>query len=151
PLLSPHNLYLLTLAEQGLPGATVFVVLLVGVPIAAWSVLVRGRGAGGRRDRLALPAVAAGWGTWSAGDFVYADIGGASTVYYSMLLGVVLAAAVPRTATATVPVRSVGALARWRGLGVLVRGSVLTTGLNFAGSLLGLARDLLLARFFGAV
>lgn len=151
PLLSPHNLYLLTLAEQGLPGATVFVALLLGVPIAAWAALVRGRRSGTRRARLVLPAVALGWGAWGAVDFVYADIGGASTGYYSILLGVMLAGAVPLTQTAPARIADVGAPVRRRRLGVLVRGSLLTAGLNFAGSLLGLARDLLLARFFGAV
>ncbi|HEU5426553.1 MAG TPA: lipid II flippase MurJ [Actinocrinis sp.] len=153
PLLSPHNLYLLTLAEQGLPGATAFAALLVGVPVIGLVGLVRGRRAALPRDRLTLYAVAAGWGVWSAIDFVYADIGGASTVYYSILLGVILTGALPGpraglrepSAGAGAPVR------RRRRIGVLVRGSLLTAGFSLAGSLLGLARDLLLARFFGAV
>lgn len=165
PLLSPHNLYLLTLAEQGLPGATAFAALLVGVPVIGLAAVVRGRRGAEPRGRLLLPAVATGWGVWSAVDFVYADIGGASTVYYSILLGVVLAGALPgpratpppTSGVVTWPPRapiadgSAPVRRRRRRIGVLVRGSLLTAGFSLAGSVLGLARDLLLARFFGAV
>lgn len=163
PLLSPHNLYLLTLAEQGLPGATAFAALLVGVPVIGLAAVVRGRRNAELPGRLLLPAIATGWGVWSAVDFVYADIGGASTVYYSILLGVVLAGALPGPRTTPPPASGVGtwpprapiaggsAPVRRRRIGVLVRGSLLTAGFSLAGSVLGLARDLLLARFFGAV
>ena len=163
PLLSPHNLYLLTLAEQGLPGATAFAALLVGVPIVGLAGLVRGRRSGEHRDRLVPAAAAVGWGVWSAVDFVYADIGGASTVYFSILLGVILAGALsgppaapqPRPGFPASPLRAPLAdkvdPAPRRRIGVLMRGSLLTAGFNLAGSVLGLVRDLLLARFFGAV
>lgn len=163
PLLSPHNLYLLTLAEQGLPGAAAYAVLLVGVPLLGLGRLLRRsgpvrNGAGGpdERARLLPLAVAASWGIWAAVDFLYADIGGATSPYFAILLGVILAGALPDPR----PVRveafggvGAGVLSplrqRFR-LGVLARGSLLTAGLSVAGSLFGLVRDLLLARFFGA-
>jgi putative peptidoglycan lipid II flippase len=160
PLLSPHNLYLLTLCEQGLAGATCFAALLVGLPLLGLAGLLRTRRAGGGAGRLLLPAVAVGWGVWSAVDFAYADIGGASTVYYSIALGVILTGALPgrRRDTASPGVSAPprrgprpAVRVRRRGISVLARGSLLTMALNLAGSLLGLIRDLLLARFFGAV
>jgi O-antigen ligase len=83
PLLSPHNMYLLTLSEQGLLGCT----LLTGGWAAVLALgLRRLRTAPGRR----VPGpglVAAGLLLWQCVDFLYADIGGPSTVLTALLLG----------------------------------------------------------------
>ncbi|MGW6458598.1 O-antigen ligase family protein [Streptomyces sp. NPDC055078] len=95
PLLSPHNMYLLILSEQGLIGVTAFA--------ASWAALLaggvrrlarahRGRGSpsdGGRSARgqtdCGLAAVALL--VWQTVDFLYADIGGPSTVLTGVVLG----------------------------------------------------------------
>ncbi|GIH89778.1 hypothetical protein Psi01_04080 [Planobispora siamensis] len=86
PLLSPHNMYLLVLSEQGLVGITAFC-LLFGC-VAVWSVR-RVRRAGTRGERTAGLAVT-GFLTWQLVDFAYSDIGGPPTVVMSVLLGVAL-------------------------------------------------------------
>jgi murein biosynthesis integral membrane protein MurJ len=246
PLLSPHNMYLLAFAEQGLPGAAVFFMLLIGIPLLALLRCFQKR----RKlapAQLALLLAAAGWGLWGAIDFLYADIGGPTTVLYSVLLGIVLAHALPGPKPAepalafatpgvggstkngstkdgpapripsqsgpatqrdsvngdsagsspadTMPPRPIalpsnrsyasvplprprqsgfqpvaeptpldeivpgqtvpdrpqpGQPKPPRSLSRLARGSMLTTALNLGGSVLGLGRDLLLAKFFGA-
>ncbi|MFF0446841.1 O-antigen ligase family protein [Streptomyces sp. NPDC004609] len=81
PLLSPHNMYLLILGEQGLIGLTAFAV--------SWAALL----AGGIRRllRRAGPAdcglVAVALMLWQTVDFLYADIGGPSTVLTGIVLG----------------------------------------------------------------
>nr|WP_324611757.1 O-antigen ligase family protein [Streptomyces leeuwenhoekii] len=82
PLLSPHNMYLLILAEQGLTGLLAFA--------GSWlALLVRGvrevrcRGAAARDCGL----VACGLLVWQLTDFAYADIGGPSTVLTAVSLG----------------------------------------------------------------
>ncbi|SOB81478.1 O-antigen ligase family protein [Streptomyces sp. 1331.2] len=81
PLLSPHNMYFLVLSEQGLIGivayAALFLVLLIGC-------LRRSRGPG-----LAALALL----TWVLVDFLYADIGGTTTVLTSVVLGLAARAA----------------------------------------------------------
>ncbi|MEU7071886.1 O-antigen ligase family protein [Streptomyces narbonensis] len=78
PLLSPHNMYLLVLSEQGLLGlfalAGSWVALLVGAL---------------RRRRLGADCalVASGLLSWQLIDFFYADIGGPSTVLMSVVFG----------------------------------------------------------------
>ncbi|MFD3666211.1 O-antigen ligase family protein [Streptomyces sp. NPDC058659] len=78
PLLSPHNMYLLVLSEQGLLGlfalAGSWVALLVGAL---------------RRRRLGADCalVATGLLSWQLIDFFYADIGGPSTVLMSVVFG----------------------------------------------------------------
>ncbi|WP_329177213.1 O-antigen ligase family protein [Streptomyces sp. NBC_01477] len=115
PLLSPHNMYLLALSEQGLLGCT----LLAG----GWAALLvlglrRLRAGAGRRrpvlrsspggvctgpssdgptaPRGAVPSTGQGLGPgmaavglllWQCVDFLYADIGGPSTVLTALLLG----------------------------------------------------------------
>lgn len=78
PLLSPHNMYLLVLSEQGLVGllalAGSWVALLVG------ALRRRARGAD-------CALVAIGLLSWQLIDFFYADIGGPSTVLLSVVLG----------------------------------------------------------------
>lgn len=78
PLLSPHNMYLLVLSEQGLVG----LLALAG----SWAALLVG--ALRRRARGADCAlVAIGLLSWQLVDFFYADIGGPSTVLLSVVLG----------------------------------------------------------------
>lgn len=85
PLLSPHNMYLLILSEQGLIGATAF--------IGSWAAILVGsvrRLLGPRERRRAgtdcgLAAVALM--LWQMVDFLYADIGGPSTVLTGVVLG----------------------------------------------------------------
>ncbi|WP_330296829.1 O-antigen ligase family protein [Streptomyces sp. NBC_00503] len=82
PLLSPHNMYLLVLSEQGLIG----LVALAG----GWAVLLV---AGLRRCVAGGPAlrdcglVATGLLVWQLTDFLYADIGGPSTVLTGVIIG----------------------------------------------------------------
>ncbi|MEV7521619.1 O-antigen ligase family protein [Streptomyces sp. NPDC091371] len=86
PLLSPHNMYLLVLSEQGLIGLTA----LAG----GWAVLVvaglrrvasgGAGGAGGVRD---CGLIALGLLVWQLTDFLYADIGGPSTVLTGVIIG----------------------------------------------------------------
>ncbi|WOX22402.1 O-antigen ligase family protein [Streptomyces solicathayae] len=79
PLLSPHNMYLLVLSEQGLLG----VLALAG----SWLALLA---AAGRRLTRGTPGalVAVGLLGWQLIDFAYADIGGPSTVLTAVVLGV---------------------------------------------------------------
>ncbi|MFC8274489.1 O-antigen ligase family protein [Streptomyces sp. NPDC057271] len=72
PLLSPHNMYLLVLSEQGLLG----LLALVG----SWAALLVGA-----VRRMGLVAI--GVLSWQLIDFFYADIGGPSTVLMSVVLG----------------------------------------------------------------
>jgi O-antigen ligase len=104
PLLSPHNMYLLALSEQGLIGFT----LLVG----GWAAfLARGtdRLLRTRRTRTPPPGAAAcglaavGLLIWSGVDFLYADIGGPSTVLTAVLLGLTAWWSLSPAATAAGP------------------------------------------------
>ncbi|MFI6687285.1 O-antigen ligase family protein [Streptomyces sp. NPDC050485] len=84
PLLSPHNMYLLVLSEQGLLG----VVTLVG----SWAALLIGglrglRRARKRRTGVDCALVAGGLLIWLLVDFFYGDIGGPSTVLTALVLG----------------------------------------------------------------
>ncbi|MFI7318165.1 O-antigen ligase family protein [Streptomyces venezuelae] len=89
PLLSPHNMYLLVLSEQGLLGlgtlAGAWAALLV-CAVRRWNGQRAGRdGTGGPRLDCAL--VACGLLVWQLIDFVYADIGGPSTVLTAIAFG----------------------------------------------------------------
>lgn len=95
PLLSPHNMYLLVLSEQGLLGLLALAggwgaLLVLGVRRLA---LVRGaavRAPGGPSARGAdCGLLACGLLVWQLVDFAYADIGGPSTVLTAVALGVV--------------------------------------------------------------
>ncbi|WP_435172386.1 O-antigen ligase family protein [Actinacidiphila sp. bgisy145] len=107
PLLSPHNMYLLALSEQGLIGC--------GLLAGSWAALLAAGGArlyrarrAARRPLLPAPRTAAAAGAagrlrargavapglaavglllWQAVDFLYADIGGPSTPLTAVLLG----------------------------------------------------------------
>lgn len=81
PLLSPHNMYLLVLSEQGLVGLTAFAVLFLSL------LLGTARGAVTERSGLGLGAALVGLLTWQLVDFLYADIGGTTTVLVSVVLG----------------------------------------------------------------
>jgi O-antigen ligase len=87
PLLSPHNMYLLVLSEQGLTGLTA----LAG----SWAALLVGavrRFLAARRSRHTAEdcgLVAVGLMVWQGVDFLYADIGGPSTALTGLLFGLV--------------------------------------------------------------
>ncbi|WP_084955816.1 O-antigen ligase family protein [Thermoactinospora rubra] len=82
PLLSPHNMYLLVLSEQGLVGLTAFCAL--GGGLAVWACLAV------RRRRTAASLTAAGFVAWQLTDFVYADPGGPPTVVTAVMIGLAL-------------------------------------------------------------
>ncbi|MFE0676002.1 O-antigen ligase family protein [Streptomyces sp. NPDC058867] len=86
PLLSPHNMYLLILAEQGLIGLVALVGGWLALLVCAVRRLVRVRAAGPGTD---CGLVACGLLVWQLTDFVYADIGGPSTVLTAVCLGLV--------------------------------------------------------------
>ncbi|GAA2234663.1 MULTISPECIES: O-antigen ligase family protein [Kitasatospora] len=84
PLLSPHNMYLLVLSEQGLVGMLAYAALFLALLIGCLRHACGGRhpepdgGAG-----LAALALL----VWVLVDFLYGDIGGATTVLTSVVLG----------------------------------------------------------------
>ncbi|GGS97991.1 O-antigen ligase family protein [Nonomuraea spiralis] len=92
PLLSPHNMYLLVLSEQGLAGLAAFALLVGGI-------LVRSLTGPGRTRPAGLAA--AGFMTWLVVDFAYADVGGSTSLVMSVMLGLALG----RTGTTALPAR----------------------------------------------
>ncbi|MEU0439756.1 O-antigen ligase family protein [Streptomyces sp. NPDC006186] len=106
PLLSPHNMYLLVLAEQGLLGLVALAGSWLALLVCALRELLRARrnvpgaGAGPRAAGPRAEAgpragatdcglVACGLLVWLLVDFAYADIGGPSTVLTAVALGLV--------------------------------------------------------------
>ncbi|MFG2605856.1 O-antigen ligase family protein [Streptomyces sp. NPDC048514] len=87
PLLSPHNMYLLVLGEQGLIGLSCLAGGWLALLVCALRGLWRSRAAGGRGLECAL--VACGLLVWQLVDFAYADIGGPSTVLTAVCFGLV--------------------------------------------------------------
>ncbi len=84
PLLSPHNMYLLLLSEQGLLGVLAVAGSWLALLVCAVRRLWRpGRG-NGARD-CALPVC--GLLLWQLVNFLYADIGGPSTVLTAVCFG----------------------------------------------------------------
>ncbi|KDN82518.1 O-antigen ligase family protein [Kitasatospora cheerisanensis] len=83
PLLSPHNMYFLVLSEQGLLGVLAYLALFLTLLLGC---LRRATGPG-----LAALALLA-WVLW---DFLYADIGGTTTVLTSVVLGLAARTALP--------------------------------------------------------
>ncbi|WP_432126095.1 O-antigen ligase family protein [Streptomyces sp. bgisy082] len=83
PLLSPHNMYLLVLSEQGLVG----LLALAGSWTALLVAALRRRGGPGSGAGADCALVATGLLVWQLTDFFYADIGGPSTVLMSVVLG----------------------------------------------------------------
>nr|WP_223185303.1 O-antigen ligase family protein [Streptomyces sp. CBMA152] len=85
PLLSPHNMYLLVLSEQGLVGVCTLVAGWGALVVCAVRRLyVAGRAGAGDID---CALVATGLLVWLLVDFFYGDIGGPSTVLTAVVLG----------------------------------------------------------------
>ncbi|MFF1659812.1 O-antigen ligase family protein [Streptomyces sp. NPDC058252] len=98
PLLSPHNMYLLVLSEQGLLGVLTVAGSWLALLVCA---LRRLRRAGRARD---CAIAACGLLLWQLVDFLYADIGGPSTVLTAVSFGLCAWWALARDAvTATAP------------------------------------------------
>ena len=87
PLLSPHNMYLLVLSEQGLLGLTTLVGPWTALLLLALRRLRTERLVSGSAPACGLAAV--GLLVWQLVDFLYADIGGPSTVLTALVLGLV--------------------------------------------------------------
>ncbi|UUU41577.1 O-antigen ligase family protein [Streptomyces sp. NBC_00162] len=83
PLLSPHNMYLLILSEQGLIGLTALAGGWAALLVAGARRLASG--AAGRIRDCGL--IATGLFVWQLTDFLYADIGGPSTVLTGVIIG----------------------------------------------------------------
>ncbi|WP_405755999.1 O-antigen ligase family protein [Streptomyces sp. NBC_01411] len=87
PLLSPHNMYLLVLSEQGLVGITA----LAG----SWAALLAGGArrlfSARRRSGAAADCglMAVGLMLWQTVDFLYADIGGPATALTGIVFGLI--------------------------------------------------------------
>lgn len=87
PLLSPHNMYLLTLSEQGLVGCVPLTGSWAGLLALATTRLVRAGRRPGTRSRPGIGLAAVGLLLWTCVDFLYADIGGPATVLTAVVLG----------------------------------------------------------------
>ncbi|WP_042376119.1 O-antigen ligase family protein [Streptacidiphilus melanogenes] len=85
PLLSPHNMYMLVLSEQGLIGITAFAALMLGTLLGA------------RRTPVVVGLL-----IWQLVDFLYGDIGGTTTVLVSVVVGL-CASAVARGGLPAIP------------------------------------------------
>ncbi|MGI5375572.1 O-antigen ligase family protein [Streptomyces sp. CA-251387] len=81
PLLSPHNMYLLILSEQGLLG----LLTVAGGWLALLVCALRRLRRSGRARDCALPVC--GLLVWQLVNFLYADIGGPSTVLTAVCFG----------------------------------------------------------------
>ncbi|WP_093799398.1 O-antigen ligase [Streptomyces sp. Wb2n-11] len=97
-LLSPHNMYLLVLSEQGLIGITAFVGSWAAILVAGVRRLTLTRG---KRRATDCGLAAVGLMTWQTVDFLYADIGGPSTVLTGIVLGLAAWWALAQPAEAT--------------------------------------------------
>ncbi|MEV5979766.1 O-antigen ligase family protein [Streptomyces sp. NPDC052114] len=89
PLLSPHNMYLLVLGEQGLLGLTALAGGWAALLVCAVRRRYRARARRGRAGdpQLDCALLACGLLIWQLIDFVYADIGGPSTVLMAIAFG----------------------------------------------------------------
>ncbi|MET8246321.1 O-antigen ligase family protein [Streptomyces sp. NPDC005202] len=87
PLLSPHNMYLLALSEQGLIGLFAFAGSWLALLVCGLRGLFRARTS--RAGGFDCGLVACGLLVWQLTDFVYADIGGSSTVLTAVCFGLV--------------------------------------------------------------
>ncbi|MEV0554029.1 O-antigen ligase family protein [Streptomyces sp. NPDC050597] len=85
PLLSPHNMYLLILSEQGLLGLLALAGSWLALLVCGLRRLFRARRQAPHGLDCAL--VACGLLTWQLVDFAYADIGGPSTALTAVLFG----------------------------------------------------------------
>ncbi|WEO97330.1 O-antigen ligase family protein [Streptomyces sp. FXJ1.172] len=95
PLLSPHNMYLLVLGEQGLIGLLCLAGGWLALLVRALHRLYRSRPRGERGLDCAL--IACGLLVWQLIDFAYADIGGPSTVLTAVCFGLTAWWALPAT------------------------------------------------------
>ncbi|MFD7402546.1 O-antigen ligase family protein [Streptomyces sp. NPDC059866] len=86
PLLSPHNMYLLLLSEQGLVGLLALTGSWLALLVCGLRRLLRVRDRGPGLD---CALVGCGLLVWLLTDFVYGDIGGPSTVLTAVALGLV--------------------------------------------------------------
>ncbi|KJK41713.1 membrane protein [Streptomyces variegatus] len=84
PLLSPHNMYLLVLSEQGLIGLLALAGSWLALLVCGMRRLVRLRDRGPGLD---CGLVACGLLVWLLTDFMYGDIGGPSTVLIAVAMG----------------------------------------------------------------
>lgn len=84
-LLSPHNMYLLVLSEQGLIGLTALLGSWAAILAGAARRLCLARSRGNAAVDCGLAAVALM--TWQSVNFLYADIGGPTTVLSGVVLG----------------------------------------------------------------
>ncbi|MER5471488.1 O-antigen ligase family protein [Streptomyces sp. NPDC002935] len=123
PLLSPHNMYLLVLGEQGLIGLLALAGSWLALLVCALRGLVRvrrtpsdppgpGLTSGPTPPGTDCALVACGLLVWQLIDFVYADIGGPSTVLTAVVFGLVgwwalMDPSTPAGADATTPASSV--------------------------------------------
>ena len=94
-LLSPHNMYLLVLSEQGLIGVLAVGGFLFGLAILTWRRTRRlvgplGPPDGCLPDGSLIGAVAVGMLSWTLISFVFNDIGGQPTVLISVPIGLAL-------------------------------------------------------------
>jgi O-antigen ligase len=93
-LLSPHNLYLLVLSEQGLIGAFGIGVFLLGLVMVTWHRTRRETGPTRapdvRSDGRLISAVAVGTLSWILIGFLFNDIGGQPSVLVSVPIGLAL-------------------------------------------------------------
>ncbi|MEU9959047.1 O-antigen ligase family protein [Streptomyces sp. NPDC050982] len=91
PLLSPHNMYLLVLSEQGLLGLLALAGSWLALLVCGLHRLFRARRPVHERRSaprgLDCALVACGLLTWQLVDFAYADIGGPSTALTAVLFG----------------------------------------------------------------
>jgi O-antigen ligase len=85
PLLSPHNMYLLVLSEQGLIGITAVLGSWAALLLLAVRRVRRTRGAGGRPVDCGLAAT--GLLVMECVGFLYGDIGGPSTLVTALVFG----------------------------------------------------------------
>ncbi|GAQ57064.1 O-antigen ligase family protein [Streptomyces acidiscabies] len=87
PLLSPHNMYLLILSEQGLLG----LLALAGGWLALLTCALRNLAREHKRQQGSLDCalIACGLSVWQLTDFMYADIGGPSTVLTAICVGLI--------------------------------------------------------------
>nr|BFD84769.1 O-antigen ligase family protein [Streptomyces sp. Xyl84] len=113
PLLSPHDMYLLVLSEQGLSGLVAVAGSWLALLVCGVRRLLRERrrppsAAGG----LDCALVACGLLVWQLTDFVYGDIGGPSTVLTAVSFGLAAWWAVARHPGPGADGRAEGAVAR---------------------------------------
>ena len=154
PLLSPHNMYLLVLSEQGLLGFLAMTGLLLAIAVMTvrrtWSVRPGdGPPDGQQPDGRLVSVVAVGTITTT---LVGLRLQRCRRAVHHSDVGPARSLALVGRATVADPGREGLDMSDQAAAtsGLIVRAAVLTTVLTVLGSLLGLLRDLLLARFFGA-